>query len=192
MENWKNSMGFEKSRRSYALSRIISRLNASFETQTSGHIRALNRNDQAFKWLKFNTVFRNLSSYALQSRQNPGLNVSPQYYRYTHPNRLLGSYKPYPAYAKPYPYKPIAPNQYYQRPPHLFPTHNYPSYPESPYSPNQFPERESVMKILHSVASNDDLQCVPKIICEVTSGTMGGRQTPIGLPLNLNLESLTG
>lgn len=135
-------------------------------------------------------IFRDLSSYAVQSRQNPNLNLNAQYYKYHYPNQLLTSYKPYPLYAKPYPYKPQAPIKYFTRPLHPLPNPNqFPNYPYNPHRPNT-PQQESIMDILHSVASNDDLQCVPKIICEVTSGTMAGRQSTTGLPLNVNLESL--
>lgn len=136
--------------------------------------------------------FRNLSSYALESRQRP--DYSSQFNNYYVPNRIPSSEKPYHHYAKPFPYEPVSPNRYYHRYPYpnVNSNHQYPGHPYRPNAPSFVPQRESVMDILHSVARNDDLQCVPKIICEVTSGTMGGRQTPIGLPLNVNLESLIG
>lgn len=43
------------------------------------------------------------------------------------------------------------------------------------------------MDNLFSLAQNDDLQCVPKLLCEMAAGGVIGRQN---LPVNINLESL--
>ncbi|KAL1493106.1 hypothetical protein ABEB36_011232 [Hypothenemus hampei] len=48
--------------------------------------------------------------------------------------------------------------------------------------------QQSVMDSLFSIAQNDDLQCVPKLLCEMTSGGVNGRQEGLNLPINI--ESL--
>lgn len=115
-------------------------------------------------------LHRNLSGRAIQGRQNP---------QYDSPNYQF--YKPH-LYQYGYPPNSIS-NSVYQYP--------QPNYPQRP--PEFFKKtKETVMDALFSIAQNDDLQCVPKLVCEVTSGGLTGRQGGFNLPLNVDLESLTG
>lgn len=45
----------------------------------------------------------------------------------------------------------------------------YPA-PFGPY-PGQYPQQNSIMQALSSISQHDDLRCVPRLLCEVSSGT---------------------
>ncbi|XP_066158006.1 uncharacterized protein [Euwallacea fornicatus] len=106
-----------------------------------------------------------LSNLAIQGRQyQPYSPYHPQY----------DEYPPYYQHYQPYQY-------------------HYGYRPEPPYqAPNIFKKsRESVMDALFSIAQNDDLQCVPKLLCEVTAGGLTGRQAGASFPMGVDLGSLT-
>lgn len=109
---------------------------------------------------------------AISGRQN---SQNPYYYNY---------HRKYPSYYQNY----LSQYQY-----GMYRPHNINLYrpPKSPFA-NLIPTRETFMDALDSVAKNDDLQCVPKLLCEVTSGTVSGRQNSIQLPFNVNMESFIG
>ncbi|XP_050435977.1 uncharacterized protein LOC126842836 [Adelges cooleyi] len=67
---------------------------------------------------------------------------------------------PFPPLGRP-PYPP--PQQQHGRPP------PYP-YPY-PNRPGQYPQSNSVLQALASISQHDDLRCVPRLLCEVSSGT---------------------
>lgn len=75
-----------------------------------------------------------------------------------------GPYPPQPPYPPPPGYPP-APNGrpgFPGRPP-------YPG-PFGPY-PGQYPQQNSIVQALSSISQHDDLRCVPRLLCEVSSGT---------------------
>ncbi|XP_072401835.1 uncharacterized protein [Diabrotica undecimpunctata] len=119
--------------------------------------------------------FRNIS---MQSRQN--ILLSAQGSRNPYPKKYqIPNYINYGMYAKPHIYKPA---HYY------YPNQVYSNFQEAG-SPNI---RQSIMDVLYSVARNDDLQCIPRILCEITTGTFNGRQIGTNLPLNIDMQSLLG
>ncbi|XP_018573716.1 uncharacterized protein LOC108912809 [Anoplophora glabripennis] len=144
----------------------------------------------------------NLSNFALQSRQ--AHSQYPYPYSYKYPGKYPAYYQNYPtktygqypgsnyiaSYGNyPYPYKLHSQGHFSYKPASSY---GYPS-GSNPY-PNIFQHlqkpKESIMEVLYSIARNDDLQCVPKLICEATSGTLSGRQQGLNLPINVNMESL--
>ncbi|XP_066248598.1 uncharacterized protein [Euwallacea similis] len=108
---------------------------------------------------------RSLSNLAIQGRQyQPYPPYHPQY----------NKYPPYYQHYQPYQYQ----YGYRPRPPY--------------HAQNIFKKsQESVMDALFSIAQNDDLQCVPKLLCEVTAGGLTGRQAGGSFPVGFDLESLT-
>ncbi|KAJ8930057.1 hypothetical protein NQ314_017222 [Rhamnusium bicolor] len=134
-----------------------------------------------------------LSNFALQSRQNYGRYPYPYSYKYpgiypsyyqnyltnNHHSQYPGSNYPISHHDKTYPYKPINCPSSLSHTPH-------------PFRQNTAIPKQSFMDILFSIARNDDLRCVPKIICEVMSGTISGRQQSLNLPININMETLLG
>lgn len=48
-----------------------------------------------------------------------------------------------------------------------------PPYPYGPRPgyPGQYPSQNSVLQALSSISQHDDLRCVPRLLCEVSSGT---------------------
>ncbi|KAG5860998.1 hypothetical protein JTB14_017082 [Gonioctena quinquepunctata] len=126
-------------------------------------------------------ILGNLVSFALQGRQNFGG------YEYSDQNEIGEPYVPhyqekfppadYPIhpYASPYPYKQIPYKtfptnfQYPSRPPY------YSKYPNRRPPPSFENAKTSIMEVLASLVQNDDLQCVPKIICQVTSDMLTGQ-----------------
>lgn len=48
-----------------------------------------------------------------------------------------------------------------------------PPYPHGPYpGPSRYPQQQnSVLQALGSISQHDDLRCVPRLLCEVSSGT---------------------
>ncbi|XP_076262430.1 uncharacterized protein LOC143197687 [Rhynchophorus ferrugineus] len=112
-----------------------------------------------------------LSNLAIQGRQYGS--YYPSYYQ---------SYKPYKQnYGGTHGY---LTNEVYNSP-NIYgrPSENLPFYNRLPFLENH---RQSIMDALYSIAQNDDLQCVPKLLCEITAGGLVGRQSPV----NINLDSL--
>ncbi|XP_045482211.1 uncharacterized protein LOC123686238 [Harmonia axyridis] len=83
-------------------------------------------------------------------------------------------------------YGPFGPHFGYPRPHLDQPQHN------KGYLSSFLPSRESLMEALDSIARNDELHCVPRILCEVTSGTLSARQSGLKLPFNINMDSIVG
>ncbi|KAH1023559.1 hypothetical protein HUJ04_012740 [Dendroctonus ponderosae] len=130
-----------------------------------------------------------ISNRAIHGRQNR------QYY--SEIEKLPSYYQSYDAYQHRYGSRPSfypdyisnqIPGSEYQNP-----RPSYAQYSSFPYRKPPIIEKtkESVMDALFSIAQNDDLQCVPKLLCELTSGGLTGRQGGLNLPVNLNSESLT-
>ncbi|KAK9890073.1 hypothetical protein WA026_008886 [Henosepilachna vigintioctopunctata] len=120
------------------------------------------------------------------------------------PNVMNSNYGPYYTNSK-YPYYPIVSghpdyNKYGSLRPQIgYPQRFEPLRPNVGYPQRQpglfslLPSRQSFMEALDSIARNDELNCVPRILCEVTSGTLSaGRQSGFRLPFNINMESFAG
>uniref|UniRef100_A0A6P7GXP6 Uncharacterized protein LOC114347761 n=1 Tax=Diabrotica virgifera virgifera TaxID=50390 RepID=A0A6P7GXP6_DIAVI len=128
--------------------------------------------------------FRNISIQSRQKILSSGQN-SIKFYPY--PKKYqIPNYIKYGMYGQPNVYKPA-----YYYPNQVYPNfQKYGSPNDQKYgSPNI---RQSIMDVLYSVARNDDLQCIPRILCEMTTGTFNGRQIGTNLPLNIDMQSLLG
>ncbi|XP_060537299.1 uncharacterized protein LOC132708759 [Cylas formicarius] len=126
-------------------------------------------------------VLWNLSNVALQSRQN-----YPNFpYQQNQPQR----YKPYKyGYGYPEKYVPYYPDYLTNE---VIPPYRPYRYPPAPHKQPIRPTQQTIMDALFSIAQNDDLQCVPKLVCELASGTMTSRQRQgLNLPLNINGDTL--
>lgn len=55
-----------------------------------------------------------------------------------------------------------------------------PPYPYPGQYPNRYPEQNSILQALSSISRHDDLRCVPRLLCEVSSGTRPGYYQPPG------------
>ncbi|XP_044765166.1 uncharacterized protein LOC123321564 isoform X2 [Coccinella septempunctata] len=165
-------------------------------------------------------VLMNLTSYAIQSRQinqgypNQPITTSNYPGAYNHLHRIQGTREggntpvyaghynyfqkyqnrpliqnPASTYGKPYPevgYGLLRP-----RPGYPVPQIGYPDQNGKPWT-SFLPSRESFMEALDSIARNDELRCVPRILCEVTSGTLSARQSGLRLPFNVDMDSIVG
>lgn len=80
---------------------------------------------------------------------------------------------------RPYPSPPYFENGRPQSPPGYPPQDGRPGflgvrppYPYGPYpGPSRYPQQNSVLQALSSISQYDDLRCVPRLLCEVSSGT---------------------
>ncbi|XP_030755960.1 uncharacterized protein LOC115882197 [Sitophilus oryzae] len=125
-------------------------------------------------------VLLELSNVAIQGRQS-GL-YHQNYYQ--NPNRYPSYYQGYKPYKQQYGYPHDYTNTNEVFDANHKPYRDYPYFPSPQFVQNT---RQSVMDALFSIAQNDDLQCVPKLLCDITAGGLTGRQA---LPINLNLDSL--
>lgn len=104
-------------------------------------------------------------------------------------NNKYGLIQNYP-YA-PDPYKPQYPySQYVYRPNNPFPNPIPRPPPALPPGYQRYPQ--NFMDALQSIVYNDQLQCVPRLLCELTSGRNSNRKNESFLPFNINMESLLG
>lgn len=61
------------------------------------------------------------------------------------------------------------PPGFYPRPPGFL--GGGPPYPYPGQYPSRYPEQNSIIQALSSISRHDDLRCVPRLLCEVSSGT---------------------
>ncbi|KAK5639148.1 hypothetical protein RI129_011640 [Pyrocoelia pectoralis] len=132
-------------------------------------------------------ILWNLSQYAVQSKQNlknpSESQLHPEKFsRYiqkgvknvpTHDSGKIIA-KQNPAFT-PHPYP--RPSSYY---------HRYPLPPALPPGYQQQPQ--SFTDALQSIAKNDELQCVPRLLCELVSGP--STDLKLALPFNIDLDSV--
>lgn len=80
---------------------------------------------------------------------------------------------PYLANGPPYPPSDRPPYPPSDRPGFLPVRPPYPYRPPGagPYGPGGYPQQNSVFQALSSISQHDDLRCVPRLLCEVSSGT---------------------
>nr|XP_023021536.1 uncharacterized protein LOC111509912 [Leptinotarsa decemlineata] len=155
---------------------------------SGGSIKAKSDNETA-------ETLGSLLKYALHSRQNFGYDPyleQPEHHP-LYPAKFPPTKYPVFPYASPFPYEHIPhkirqahfQKPYYSRPiySNAFNYHSPPTWEHT---------KQSIMEVLYSLSNNDDLQCVPKILCEVTSGGLMGRQSGTILPVNIDMESLIG
>lgn len=122
-----------------------------------------------------------MANYAIESRQilNPCIYERDELRYYTCVKKLrLRQYGQlsYPSnYAQNYHYRPQKP------------------YAVPNYSPYPSQDQHNVMDVLYTIAKNDALRCVPRLLCEVTSTTISkSRQgfTLPTLPFNIDMGSI--
>ncbi|XP_044256710.1 uncharacterized protein LOC123006353 [Tribolium madens] len=131
---------------------------------------------------KTSEILFNLANYAIESRQirNPCLYERDESKYYTCVKKLrLRQYGhlPYPSnYAQNFNYHPQK---------------AYPSF--IPYPPRPHQDQQSIMDVLFTIAKNDALRCVPRLLCEVTSDTISKSRQGFALPtlpLNIDMGSI--
>lgn len=179
------------------------------------------RNGIIFIWITWFRFYRNLTEYAIQSRQrfsgypNQQFNFQNHADDNNHINRFqgiryggnipiyAGHYNNFQKFQYSYPPNgsiPLNQNPHAYYPPFIQnqngydprPQHNYPNPQNGGFLSSILPSRDSFMGALESIARNDELRCVPRILCEVTSGTLSARQSGLKLPFNVNMDSIVG
>lgn len=136
---------------------------------------------------KHNPFHRNLASYAIESRQNryPYQFKYPPYYQ-----------KPTGQYGVPQ--YPLGNTNLHPHLEHFTQqsfVHQYPG--NRPYRPDSLETQQNqkgIMEVLYSIARNDKLRCVQRLLCEATADTLSRRRqlTLPTLPFNINIESIIG
>uniref|UniRef100_A0A1Y1N6V8 Uncharacterized protein n=1 Tax=Photinus pyralis TaxID=7054 RepID=A0A1Y1N6V8_PHOPY len=131
---------------------------------------------------------RNLSQYAVQSKQD-SIQKRPTESQ-LHPekfSRFIGKGMRIPAIqsnaiiAKQ--------NPTFATYPHMRPFPYYGGYPPRPqFLPGYQQPQQSFTSALHSIAKNDELQCVPFLLCELVSGP--SNDLKVSLPFNIDLDSV--
>ncbi|KYB29918.1 uncharacterized protein LOC103313314 [Tribolium castaneum] len=125
---------------------------------------------------KTSEILFNLTNYAIESRQirNPCLYERDQSKYYTCLKKL-----------KLRQYGHISFNYHPQKPYSSFAQYQYPSRPHQ--------EQQSVMDVLYTIAKNDALRCVQRLLCEVTSDTISKSRQGFALPtfpFNIDMGSI--
>lgn len=128
------------------------------------------------------------------SRGQYGLVQNYQNYYRPPPN----AQRPNPYLQRPYPIPNIQiPNPHYQRPYFPYPAGFPKPVPALPPGYQQYQQNlgyppQSFTEALQSVAQNDNLRCVSRLLCELTSGPSSTQRQTSFLPININMESLIG